>query len=213
MSEIESKWKAIAEGAASSELLADFLRSGAARWEQGTWIAELARVYRVEHELAEAPGMRSKPEPLVLKHLSEVEQTERVDGILSLKVPRPLTSATLVETLCDQVVRLQLGEYPEEGSLVRRELEICLLALLHRRVLLTDHRLGLELYVVCQQGSDGKFAKKLHLAADLPLGGRFTVFHTGLSSVESCAFPPQGASYAKQLRTTRDGEGMLRFER
>ncbi len=209
----ESLWQEISRGNTSKRLVADFLRAGSARWEPGTWIFELARVLGVEHELENSSGMRGKPEPLVLAKLTEVPQTQRIDGIISLKIPKPLDVSILVESLCDQVLRLKLGSFPEADSRVRCELEICLLALLHRRNLLTDHHLRLELYVSCPQGSNGKFAKTLHLAADLPLGGRITIFHTGLHAEESCAFPPQGACYAKCLRTIRDDAQMLRFDR
>ena len=213
MPSTESLWQEISEGNASKSIVAEFLRSGSARWEPGTWMAELGRILEVEHEIESSPGMRGKPEPIVLKKLTQVPQTERIDGIISLRIPKPLNASSLVENVCDQVVRLKLGAFLEADSLARRELEICLLALLHRRRLLTDHHLGLELYVSCPQGSDGKFGKTLHLAADLPLGGRVTIFHTGLAAREACSFPPQGASYAKRLLTTRDSERMLRFDR
>ena len=210
---LEDLWKRIIAGDASVDTVAEFLRLGLARWEPGTWTAEIARILAVDYEVTKSPGMRGKLEPLVLRNMSEVPQTERIDGVISLKIPKPLNASTLVVNLCDQVVRLKLGAFPEAGSLARREIEICLLALLHRRRLVTDHHLKLEIYVSCPQGSDGKFGKTLHLAADLPFGGRVTIFHTGLSALEACNFPPQGASYARGLSTIRDDEEMLRFDR
>lgn len=169
------------------------------KWQPGTLAAELARAL-VSEQRPRDPVR--PPAPLILENLTNLEKTRRIDGILPLTVPSPNHIGRCVSELVSEATRLDLGPPPDDET----ELTLALLTLLHRRSLVTDNRLRIELTLACPGGT-------LLVLGQLPLGGRTTIAVTSIDPHLHCNFDPADAVYLDHLTLNRTPNGILTLQK
>ena len=151
-------WKKIAAGDLSGGDLTHLLLALWKKWQPGTLAAELARAL-----LAEANSREPEPEPeaLFLAEIESLPKTERIDGVLPLSIPVPADLGRLADELVEEALRLKLGSPPSEEA--REELTIAFLPLLHRRPLVSSHRLPILMYAACPLSATSRPGETLML--------------------------------------------------
>lgn len=195
MTDPSALWQTINSPAHTAGHLEALLLALAAKWQPGTLAAELARALNSELRPRDPTPT---PAPIFLDNLTNLEKTRRIDGILPLTVPSPNNIAPSVAELIRETGRLDLGQSPDDDT----ELTLALLTLLHRRSLITNNNLSIELTLACPGDS-------LLILGNLPLGGRTTIALTSIDPTTHCAFNPADIIYLDRLTLQRTAAGIL----
>jgi len=167
------------------------------RWRPGTLAAELARALASEQRPKEPVPA---PAPILLENITTIDKTQRIDGILPLIVPSPNHIGPSVTELIAEADRLDLGPAPEDDT----ELTLALLAILHRRSLVTNAQLAIELTLACP-------AEHFMVLGLLPLGGRTTIALTSVEAGVHGDFTPSDVIFLDRLTLSRDSSGHLQL--
>ena len=197
MSEARARWSRFAAGDFDGDDLPALLRALSAKWQPGTLAAELGRA------LAEgAEGDADERSPISIEAWESIPKTGRIDGILPLTIPSPTNLGLSVLELREEIARLEIGS-PGAGD--DDEIGLAILALLHDRPLVTDHRLALRLYIDCP-------ADSLMLMGRLPLGGTVSIFTSAIGPDRAAELPGSALRHVERSEARRDRAGKLRLD-
>ncbi len=199
-SAVRSVWGRVAGRRFAAGDLEGLLCALEGHWLPGSFPAEMARALNVERRRRGGDG--SMPEPLELSAIDGWPTTDRIDGVLPLRVPTPCDARFAADELLAEAVRLELGGGVRDREALRSELALAFLALLHRRPIATSHGMQIIPLLSCP-------ATTLLLRGELPLGGKVTLWVSPLIGAEWCEFDPGTTAYHDTLELVRgDGGGL-----